>query len=131
MDGGRPPARSATSFPVTGAWVKPSIPCPVATIAPSTRVEPLENLTDEETKGSARLPGKARKANTDEMIGKRSTDRRGSSNVHRRKTEEFAVIAYFEEAPEEPVPETLEIRSGNRRLRVPLALRLAPKFRLG
>jgi hypothetical protein len=64
-------------------------------------VEPVENLTDEETTRTAK-----------------------------RKTAEFAVIAYFEEPPEEPLPETLEVRHGNRRLRVPLALRLAPRFRL-
>jgi hypothetical protein len=70
-------------------------------------VEPVANLTDEEAKGAA-----------------------GRSNVQRRKTAEFAVIAYFEEAPKEPLPETLEVWSGNRRLRVPLALRLAPRFQL-
>jgi hypothetical protein len=92
-------------------------------------VEPVDNLTDEEAKGTADAAGKARKANTDE-VGTRSTSRGGRSNEQRRKTAEFAVIAYFEEAPKEPLPETLEVRRGNRRLRVPLALRLAPKFRL-
>jgi hypothetical protein len=92
-------------------------------------VEPVDNLTDQETKGTAGTAGKAGKANTDE-IAERSTSRGGRSNVHRRKTADFAVIAYFEEAPKEPLPETLEVRSGNRRLKVPLALRLAPRFRL-
>lgn len=65
-------------------------------------VEPVDDLTDEEAEGTAGM----------------------------RETTEFAVIAYFEEAPKEPLPETLEVRSGNRRLKVPLALRLAPRFRL-
>jgi hypothetical protein len=92
-------------------------------------VEPVDNLTDEEAKGTAGAAGRARKANTAEL-GKRSTSQGGGSNAQKRKIAEFAVIAYFEEAPKEPLPETLEVRSGNRRLKVPLALRVAPRFRL-
>jgi hypothetical protein len=92
-------------------------------------VEPVDNLSDEEANGLASAAGKSRKANTDAM-GKKSTSRGSRSNAQRRKSPEFAVIAYFEEAPKEPLPETLEVRSGNRRLKVPLALRLAPRFRL-
>jgi hypothetical protein len=92
-------------------------------------VEPVDNLTDEEAKGTAGEAGKARKANA-AGIGKRSTSRGNRSNVQTRKTADFAVIAYFEEAPKEPLPETLEVWSGKRRLKVPLGFRLAPRFRL-
>jgi hypothetical protein len=70
-------------------------------------VEPVDSLTDAEIKSAG-----------------------GGSDARRRKAAGFAVIAYFEEAPKEPLPETLEVRSGNRRLQVPLALRLAPRFQL-
>src|SRR5688572_17134473 len=88
-------------------------------------VEPVDNATEREAKRTAGAAGKSRKSNTADAR-KRSTSRGGTSNVHTpKRNSEFAVIAYFEEAPKEPLPETLEIRSGNRRLRVPLALRLA------
>lgn len=93
-------------------------------------VEPVDNVPDEEANGTAGSAGKAWKSNTADTR-RRSTSRGGRSNVQRRnRNSDFAVIAYFEEAPKEPLPETLEVRSGNRRLHVPLTLRLAPRFRL-
>lgn len=38
--------------------------------------------------------------------------------------EGFAVIAYFEKEPSKKIPETLEVKSGNRTVEVPLVVRL-------
>lgn len=93
-------------------------------------VEPVDNVPDEESKRTAHAASKASKVNTTETP-RRSTSRGGRSHVQRpNRNSDFAVIAYFEEAPKEPLPDTLEVRSGNRRLQVPLTLRLAPRFRL-
>jgi hypothetical protein len=93
-------------------------------------VELVDNVTDEEAKRTTGAAGTARKSNTAETR-KRSTSRGGRSNMQRpNRNSEFAVIAYFEEAPTGPLPDTLEVRSGNRRVHVPLTLRLAPRFQL-
>ena len=42
----------------------------------------------------------------------------------------FVVVAYFDRKPADPLPESLEVRSGKKRMKVPLTLRLAPKFQL-
>lgn len=93
-------------------------------------VEPADMVTDEEASGKAGAAGKASNSNTADTRN-RSTSRGGRSNVQMPKSAgEFVVIAYFEEAPNEPLPDTLEVRSGNKRLKVPLAIRFAPRFRL-
>jgi hypothetical protein len=42
----------------------------------------------------------------------------------------FVVVAYFDRKPAHPLPESLEVKSGKKRMKVPLMLRLAPKFQL-
>ena len=48
--------------------------------------------------------------------------------VKRRGAKDFAVIAYFEEKPDD-VPATLEVKSGKKTLTVPLVARVQEKFK--
>jgi hypothetical protein len=48
--------------------------------------------------------------------------------VRRRGDNDFAVIAFFEEKPEN-VPRTLEVKSGKKKLEVPLVARVQEKFK--
>ncbi len=62
----------------------------------------------------------------------RATARRTTKTKSRQKggEEDFVVIAYFDEEPKKPPPEHLEVRSGGRTLKVPLAVRRAARFQL-
>lgn len=53
----------------------------------------------------------------------------GVDEVRRGGEKTFAVVAYFEEKPAEPLPKTLEVKSGKRTFEVPLALKVEEKFR--
>lgn len=53
----------------------------------------------------------------------------GVDEVRRGGEKTFAVVAYFEEKPAEPLPKTLEVKSGNRTFEVPLVLKVEEKFR--
>ena len=53
----------------------------------------------------------------------------GVDEVTRGGEKTFAVIAYFEQKPSEPVPKTLEVKAGGRTFEVPLALKVEEKFR--
>ncbi|MCM3872922.1 MAG: hypothetical protein ND895_19755 [Pyrinomonadaceae bacterium] len=48
--------------------------------------------------------------------------------VKRKGEKSFAVVAFFEQKPDE-VPDTLKIQSGKRTLEVPLVARVTEKFK--
>ena len=49
--------------------------------------------------------------------------------VKRMGEKTFAVIAFFEETPPEPVPKTLEVKVGKKTLEVPLVARIMERFK--
>ena len=50
------------------------------------------------------------------------------NEIKRQGEKSFAVIAFFEEKPDD-VPDTLKVQSGKKTLEVPLVARVAEKFR--
>jgi hypothetical protein len=52
------------------------------------------------------------------------------SRKKERAGQRFVVVAYFDQKPAHQLPESLEVQSGKKKLKVPLMLRLAPRFQL-
>lgn len=49
--------------------------------------------------------------------------------IKRKGEKTFGVIAFVPEKPDKPIPDMLEVTSGKRTLKVPLAVRVEEKFK--
>ena len=52
--------------------------------------------------------------------------KRGGDKAKGESDEDFCVIAFVEQKPSEPVPKELEIESGGKKKKIPLALKITP-----